>query len=219
MQVNSKSKFNFTVKLKNQTGEKQVYALQSSPPRGSDVSLSPTTSKIRLLKPSQTVFQQGIHAHCIFYLVERGLCIFLVKPLYFFLCKIQTASDICPVRNCCMVVFHCFLPSYCQYNHKRVSAIEICIAPCHFFYEKLKFSLTQIMPNELFSEITSTLLMPSVRSLGPLTMEQVHGTIPGALPLGQSLMVVWPQLTGLIAFTLICFLLSYISFMRREIRS
>jgi ABC-2 type transport system permease protein len=88
-----------------------------------------------------------------------------------------------------------------------------------FFYEKLKFSLTQIMPNELFSEITSTLLMPSVRSLGPLTMQQVQGTIPGALPLGQSLMVVWPQLTGLIAFTLICFLLSYISFMRREIRS
>ena len=39
------------------------------------------------------------------------------------------------------------------------------------------------------------------------------------LPLGQSLLVVWPQLTGLIAATVICFAISYIMFMRREIRS
>ena len=88
-----------------------------------------------------------------------------------------------------------------------------------YIYEKLKFGLIQIIPNELFSEITSTLLMPAVRSLGPLTMEQVQGSIPGALPLGQSLIIVWPQLIGLIALTLVCFILSYISFMRREIRS
>jgi ABC-2 type transport system permease protein len=61
--------------------------------------------------------------------------------------------------------------------------------------------------------------MPSVRSLGPLTMEQIVGTIPGPLPLGQSLLLVWPQITGLIAATILCFVLSYISFMRREIRS
>ena len=52
--------------------------------------------------------------------------------------------------------------------------------------------------------------MPSVRSLGPLTMEQVQGAIPSPLPLGQSLLVVWPQLTGLIAATVICFALSYV---------
>ncbi|MFC2137807.1 ABC transporter permease [Bacteroidota bacterium] len=88
-----------------------------------------------------------------------------------------------------------------------------------YFYEKLKFGLNQIMPNELFNEITSTLLMPSVRSLGPLTTEQLHGAIPGALPFMQSLIIVWPQLTGLIALTLLCFMISYILFMRREIRS
>ena len=94
-------------------------------------------------------------------------------------------------------------------------------SPAHaiYFYEKLKFGLNQIMPNELFNEITSTLLMPSVRSLGPLTMQQLQGSIPGALPLGQSILIVWPQLTGLIALTLLCFVLSYLSFMRREIRS
>ena len=76
-----------------------------------------------------------------------------------------------------------------------------------------------MMPNQLFSEATTTLLMPSVRSLGPLTMEQVYGTIPGPLPLGQSLLLVWPQVTGLIAATTLCFVITYISFMRREIRS
>ncbi|MGQ1890945.1 ABC transporter permease [Thermophagus sp. OGC60D27] len=88
-----------------------------------------------------------------------------------------------------------------------------------YLYEKIKFALVQIIPNELFSEVSSTILVPSVRSLGPLTTEQVHGAIPGPLSLAQSLMVVWPQLTGLLALTLICFLFSYLLFMKREIRS
>lgn len=86
-------------------------------------------------------------------------------------------------------------------------------------FEHLKLALARIMPNQLFSEATTTLLMPSVRSLGPLTMEQVYGTIPGPLPLAQSVLLVWPQVTGLIAATVLCFALSYVSFMRREIRS
>lgn len=86
-------------------------------------------------------------------------------------------------------------------------------------YEQLKLALMRFMPNQLFSEATTTLLMPSVRSLGPLTMEQVYGSIPGPLPLGQSLLLVWPQVTSLVAATVICFVLSYLSFMRKEIRS
>ncbi|MCD7898340.1 MAG: ABC transporter permease [Bacteroides sp.] len=86
-------------------------------------------------------------------------------------------------------------------------------------FQQFMLKLLRFSPIELYNEITNTLLMPSVRSLGPLTMEQVYGAIPGPLPLGQSLMVVWPQLTGLIAVTLLCFALSYISFMRKEVRS
>jgi len=88
-----------------------------------------------------------------------------------------------------------------------------------FLFEKLRFALLQIMPNQLFSEATSTLLMPNVRSLGPLTREQITGAIPGALPIGQSIMVIWPQLIGLLSATLFLFFLSYLVFMRREIRS
>jgi len=86
-------------------------------------------------------------------------------------------------------------------------------------FQNTMLALLRISPGELFSEITSTLLIPSVRSLGALTMEQVYGALPSPLPLGQSLLVVWPQLTALVAATLVCFALSYYSFMRREIRS
>lgn len=86
-------------------------------------------------------------------------------------------------------------------------------------YQQFMLNLLRFSPGQLFNEATSTLLMPSVRSLGPLTMEQLHGAVPSPLPLGQSLLVVWPQLTGLIAVTVVCFALSYATFMRREIRS
>jgi ABC-2 type transport system permease protein len=79
--------------------------------------------------------------------------------------------------------------------------------------------LTSFSPSRLFSDAGTTLLLPSVRSLGPLTLEKLVGTIPGPLPAGQSLLLVWPQLTGLIAATVLCFALSYYSFMKKEIRS
>lgn len=80
-------------------------------------------------------------------------------------------------------------------------------------------NLMRISPSYLFSESTMSLLSPSVRSLGPLTMQQTAGAIAGPLPLSQSLLLIWPQLTGLIAATTVCFGLSYLSFMRQEIRN
>ncbi len=86
-------------------------------------------------------------------------------------------------------------------------------------FQKFILNLMRISPGQLFNEATTTLLMPSVRSLGPLTMEQVSGAVPSPLPLGQSLLLVWPQVTGLIAGTVLFFALAYIGFMRKEIRS
>ncbi|HDS07826.1 MAG TPA: ABC transporter permease [Bacteroides sp.] len=112
-----------------------------------------------------------------------------------------------------------FYPLIVNLVLKGIEPSEMATPRAVYIYQKLRFGLVQVMPGELFNEITSTLLVPSVRSIGPLTMEQLHGTIPGPLPVGQSLLIVWPQLTGLIALTLLCFVLSYLSFMRREIRS
>ena len=86
-------------------------------------------------------------------------------------------------------------------------------------YQKFILGLMRLAPSELFNEATTTLLMPSIRSLGPLTMEQLQGAIPSPLPLGESILIVWSQLTGLIAATVVCFAISYIVFMRREVRS
>ena len=87
------------------------------------------------------------------------------------------------------------------------------------FLAKFKLTLMRFAPNYLFSEATGTLLMPSVRSLGPLTMEQLSGAVPGPLPLGQSILLIWPHITALVAGTVLWFVLAYVPFMRREIRS
>lgn len=107
-----------------------------------------------------------------------------------------------------------------------VNLIARGIAPSQFFsenqaiyFEKFIQNLMRINPGQLFSDATTTLLMPSVRSLGPLSMEQMSGTIPSPLPLGQSLMLVWPQVTALLAGTVVFFGIAYILFMRMEIRS
>ena len=86
-------------------------------------------------------------------------------------------------------------------------------------YQEMIMNLLRVLPSQLYSDATTTLLAPTVRSLGPLTMDQIVGAIPGPLPLGQSLLLVWPQITGLTAATILCFVLSYVAFMRREIRS
>ncbi|AGA80711.1 ABC transporter permease [Echinicola vietnamensis] len=80
-------------------------------------------------------------------------------------------------------------------------------------------SLLRLAPSQLFTDATTTLLMPSVRSLGPVTMEQMAGAVPSPLSLKDSLMVVWPQVSGLVAATVLCFALTYYLFMRREVRS
>jgi len=86
-------------------------------------------------------------------------------------------------------------------------------------YNEIILNIMRIAPNHLYTDAITTLLLPSVRSLGPLTMEQMAGAIPSPLPFKESLMIVWPQVSGLLAATIGCFALAYYLFMRREIRS
>ncbi|MBK0383242.1 ABC transporter permease subunit [Pedobacter sp. SD-b] len=86
-------------------------------------------------------------------------------------------------------------------------------------YNDLILDILRISPNRLYTDASTTLLIPSIRSLGPLTTEQMAGAIPSPLPFRESLLIVWPQVSGLIASTISCFAISYYFFMRREIRS
>jgi ABC-2 type transport system permease protein len=86
-------------------------------------------------------------------------------------------------------------------------------------YNELILNVLRVAPNQLYTDAITTLLMPTVRSLGPITMEQMAGAIPSPLPFKESIMIVWPQVSGLLASTAGCFALAYYLFMRREIRS
>ncbi len=82
-----------------------------------------------------------------------------------------------------------------------------------------QMNLNRLSPYYLYSEAVSTIMNPSVRSTNIILPQQLSGAVSGYLSLGQSLLLVWPHLTGLLALTAIVFAVSYISFMRREIRS
>lgn len=84
---------------------------------------------------------------------------------------------------------------------------------------ELKLSLYRISPYYLFCEAASTLLNPSVRSLSVLTMSSYSGALASYLSLDQSLLLVWPHIVCMIALCMAAFTGSYVSFMRREIRS
>jgi ABC-2 type transport system permease protein len=106
------------------------------------------------------------------------------------------------------IIVKAFLPDPRQLSESELAS-----------YNGIIMTLLRFVPSQLYTDATTTLLMPSVRSLGPLTMEQMAGAIPSPLPLRESILVVWPQVSGLIAATVVCFALSYYVFMKREIRT
>ncbi|HAJ33228.1 MAG TPA: ABC transporter [Candidatus Atribacteria bacterium] len=85
--------------------------------------------------------------------------------------------------------------------------------------DSIKSLIMHISPAVLFQEITTAILNPSARVFGIASLIKTNDLLPTPLPLGQSLMVIWPQFVGLIALMLICFAVSYIIFMRQEIRA
>ncbi|AER66176.1 ABC-type transport, permease protein [Thermovirga lienii DSM 17291] len=85
--------------------------------------------------------------------------------------------------------------------------------------ERLKITFMRASPAYLLQEISMAVLNPAVRILTPLTADRLQGLIPTPLSVGQSVMVVWPQLVVLCALSIICFGISYVAFMRKEIRS
>src|SRR3954453_13577744 len=81
-------------------------------------------------------------------------------------------------------------------------------------------ALSRLSPSTLFGEIALALLNPAQRALGPIYLVQLQGAVPGApLPLGQSLIIAWPQMVGLVAGTILLFILGYVVFQRQEVRA
>jgi ABC-2 type transport system permease protein len=80
--------------------------------------------------------------------------------------------------------------------------------------------LSRLSPNTLYAEIVVGMLNPTVRALGFVLPSQYQGALFGTpLPLSQSLALVWPELTGLIAAVILLFAVAYVLFQRQEVRA
>ena len=85
---------------------------------------------------------------------------------------------------------------------------------------QMNLALTRLSPNTLFAQSTLALLQPSIRSMGFILSSQMQGAVMGSpLPLSQSLLLIWPYVTGLVAATILLFALGYVFFQRQEIRA
>lgn len=84
----------------------------------------------------------------------------------------------------------------------------------------LQQDLARLSPSTLFGEAVMALLHPSTRALGLVFPSQVQGAIAGTpLPFDQSVLLVWPQITGLIAVAILLFVAAYVTFQRQEVRA
>jgi ABC-2 type transport system permease protein len=85
---------------------------------------------------------------------------------------------------------------------------------------ELQQGLARLSPNTLYGDMTLALLNPATRSLGLVFVSQLQGALMGApLPFSQSVLLIWPQLAGLVAAMLLVFTIAYVAFQRQEIRA
>jgi len=80
--------------------------------------------------------------------------------------------------------------------------------------------LARLSPSNLFGEVVLAILNPTTRTLGPVYLSQLQGAVLGApMPLGESLIIAWPQIVGLVAGTILLFVGGYVIFQRQEVRA
>ncbi len=83
----------------------------------------------------------------------------------------------------------------------------------------LQQTIMRLSPSYLFQEAYMVLLIPIWKGLGAITYGDLAYMLPNPLGLGQCLLAIWPHLVGLVSLSAICFAISYIIFMKQEIRA
>ena len=84
---------------------------------------------------------------------------------------------------------------------------------------EMQLSLNRISPYYLYCEAVSTLLNPNVRTIGIMTTDSISGALASHLSFEQSVLLIWPHLTSMVALTMGAYTVSYVAFMRQEIRA
>ena len=83
----------------------------------------------------------------------------------------------------------------------------------------LQQNLARVSPSTLYQEATIVLLNPEIRTLGFVLPIQIDQAVRSELTLEQSLLLIWPQVVGLVALTIACFVAAYLLFLRQEVRA
>ncbi|MFH0845475.1 MAG: ABC transporter permease [Pseudomonadota bacterium] len=89
---------------------------------------------------------------------------------------------------------------------------------------RIKEAVSLFSPMTLYSNSSTTIIEPMRKTASKLVlmgrMESLSASrFQNPLPLGQSIIVIYPYLVALVAVTLICFAISYTVFMMQEIRT
>ncbi|MFQ5967295.1 MAG: ABC transporter permease [Acidimicrobiia bacterium] len=80
-------------------------------------------------------------------------------------------------------------------------------------------AVDRLSPVRLYEDASLALLNPEVRSVGVVTITQLDRAVISELAVVQSLLLVWSQVVGMVAATVVIFAVSYVVFMRQEIRA
>jgi ABC-2 type transport system permease protein len=86
-------------------------------------------------------------------------------------------------------------------------------------HTEVDLMVRRLSPIGLFNEAGTVLLLPEIRTLEEIPKWMAVWMLDNPVSLGQSLLIVCRHLATLIALTVACFAISYIKFMREEIRS
>ncbi len=80
-------------------------------------------------------------------------------------------------------------------------------------------TIRSLSPSFLFQEAYLVLLIPIWKGIGAITYSDLSYMLANPLSLGQSLLAIWPHIVSLVSLSAICFGISYIIFMKQEIRA
>ena len=84
----------------------------------------------------------------------------------------------------------------------------------------LAVDLMRVSPFILYYESTAAIMDPTLGHLSlRVTDSDLSKMIASPLSLSQSFVQIWPQLIAILMLTIICFAISYVVFMKQEIRS
>ena len=88
---------------------------------------------------------------------------------------------------------------------------------------RIEKAIGRISPRQLYEDATVTIIDPMRRTSGSLVRvgvmeERSLARFSGPLPVSQSVLVVVPHIVSLLAITFLCFAISFVVFMRQEVR-